>query len=173
MSYSISFKVKSDKNKNDVALKLQEEIDNEYNVLIKKGVNIEKFSVFSDDIPYAPNVKNLIGVQIHSMDEVSMTYLYHKIISFAKEYGELKTNTKLENDKTPYPFFYYDDEITFVVPNEKYDEIMENIKNRSLNITYEDRFSKPKILETKNTMRALLNIFIDKEKKKMSKILKV
>lgn len=170
MSYSMSFKVKKELNIDEIAKKLQKEIDEEIKLLKEKNILIEDVSVFlNENIPYAPKVNNLVGINLHIMEELSLFYFYHKIISFSEKYGVYSSCSKL-NKSEKLPYFYYDEEKTFILENNEYEKIIKSKEKLNINITYRDRFNQPELLH-KKLMTNLFRIFIEKDLKKIEKTL--
>lgn len=176
MSYSLSFKVRKGFDKEEVALKLQNEMDYERLLLEKNGVVIEKVSVIMEkDIPYGSKIENTIGINLHCLDYAESDYFNHKIMSFSKEYGVAQIYRKLKDDKNQYPYYYFDDEKIFILPNDRFNEIWkdDSCEKSKLKITYEDRFSKPDSIKNGNISRLLSNNFIEEELNIIKKTLNI
>lgn len=166
MSYSLSFKVRKDFDKEEVALKLQKELDSDRLLLAKNCVTVEKTSVLMEkDIPYGSKIENTIGINLHCLSDAESDYFNHKIMSFSKEYGVAQIYGKLKDDKNKYPYYYFDDERIFILPNDRFNEVWkdESYEKSKLKITYQDRFSKPDSIKSRNICRFLLSNFLEKE----------
>lgn len=164
MSYSVSTSIFDEFKIKEIADNLQNEIDKETYKLKKSKINISNETVFiNDEIPYSPTIENIIGIHLHSLDELSLNYYFHKIINIAKEYGE---KNYCKNLDIYFYNIYYDDEKFNVVSNNDWSN-----KNllKNTNIIYEDRFS---IIKNKqNITHAIKNYFFERNMKKMKNII--
>jgi len=173
MSYSLAIKVKKDVSISEVASELEKELVEEIEKLGKHGFFISPQSVLVGEIPYGPSGKRMVGININAInfhDEASL-YYRHKIIQFAKKYSMPVKAPHYEQKVLSY---YFDDEITYILPNDKIKETyykFELYGKKMFRFSPEDQFANFSLADTRSLITKLFDMRRSKMCRKMKKIL--
>lgn len=171
MSYSLSFKLDKAHGifREDMVRMIEDHIQKDLGDLFYHyKIIIISEDVHCKDIPYAPKgVSGLIGINIHAINFGMMNSLYynHIIKYYSRLYGE-KEHVPF-SDK-PLSYLYLDEEKTYLVPNELFEETQMRLyrQNEHIFIAPENPFlfvSKPK----------MRNLLFNRQKKKIAKLLNI
>lgn len=170
MSYSLSFKIDNQHciSEEDVALKIEQHIHKDLDLLRQHKIIITQEDVHFEDIPYAPeHISGLVGINIHAINFGFINSLYYNHI--IKYYSRLYSEKEYVSfsDK-PLSYFYLDEEKTYLVPNELFEETQMFLygQNSHISIAPENPFlfvSTPKIR----------NLLFNRKKKTIANLLDI
>ncbi len=170
MSYSLSFKIDTEYciSEEDVALKIEQHIHKDLDLLRQHKIIITPEDVHFEDIPYAPeHISGLVGINVHAINFgfINSLYYNHIIKYYSRLYGE-KEYAPFSDKLLSY--FYADEEKTYLVPNEIFEETQMRLyrQNEHIFIAPENPFlfmSKPK----------MRNLLFNRQKKKIANLLNI
>lgn len=173
MSYSISIEISNIYKSKEIEEKLLECIRSDIKRLNKNGFYLYEEPVYiNENIPYKPeNIDNMIGINLHLINEISLNYYYHKLINIAKIYGVKK---KHDNFNQMLNSLYYDNEEFLILDNSTWQTLRTKNSNLLNKCIFEDRFNINTHKQfSKNPFSMYLNMLKNRDLKKIKKILNV
>jgi len=170
MSYSLSFQIDSQHciSEEDVALKMEQHIHKDLELLRQHKIIITPEDVHFEDITYAPeHTSGLVGINVHAINFGFFNSLYynHIIKYYSRLYGEKEYAPFSDNLLS---YFYFDEDKTYLVTNEIFEETQMRLYHQNEHIFISP--ANPFLLMSKPKMR---NFFFNRKKKKIANLLDI
>lgn len=170
MSYSLSFKIDKQHciSEEDVALKIEQHIHKDLDLLRQHKIIITPEDVHFEDIPYAPkHISGLVGINVHAINFglINSLYYNHAIKYYSRLYGE-KEYAPFSD--MPLSYFYADEDKTYLVPNDVFEETQMFLYSQNTHISIAP--DNPFLFMSKPKMR---NLLFNLQKKKIAKLLNI
>lgn len=171
MSYSLSFKLDKAHGifREDMVSMIEDHIQKDLvDLFAHYKIIIISEDVHCKDIPYAPKgVSGLIGINIHAINfgMINTLYYNHIIKYYSRLYGEKEY---VPFSDKPLSYFYFDEEKTYLVPNELFEETQMFLYSQNTHISIAPE--NPFLFVSKPKMR---NFLFNRQKKKVAKLLNI